>query len=69
MKIDIYGRIIEVLKEDGFWNIYTLGEGKKMRANDIVIPQNFSEKEVLTFLADMFHEAATPEKNQVRIID
>jgi hypothetical protein len=68
MKLDVYGRRIEVVKERGEWAIYTLGEGKKNKITDFVIPADLGEEEILIYVADIFHELATPEKSDVRII-
>ena len=70
MKLNIYGKcLLEVIKENDQWVIYVLGEGKKSRSNDIVIPSYMDENEVVVYLADIFHEAATPENPDIKVLD
>ncbi len=69
MKLSIFGKkTIEVIKEESNWIIYELSEGKRARSNDVVIPSEYAEDEVITFLGDLFHEAATPEFPDIRRI-
>ncbi len=68
MKINVFGRIVEVARDNGEWVLYTLGEGKKRRENDIVIPADLNEKDVVTFIADIFHEFATPGNSEVKVL-
>lgn len=70
MKIDVFGkRTIEVVREEEIWVIYALGEGRRIRSNDIVIPSHLTPEEVLTFIGDIFHEGATPENSEVKLIE
>lgn len=69
MKLNIFGRIAEVIREDGQWVFYSLGEGKKRRENGLVIPAELSAAEVVTFLADIFHEVASPQNPEIKILD
>jgi hypothetical protein len=69
MKLNAYGKIIEVVRENGGWVIYELGEGKKSRSNDLYIPEEFNEVEVIRFLEDLLHERATPELAHIKIIE
>lgn len=68
MIVSVFGRKVEVIRENNEWILYSLGEGKKRREVDIVIPSDLDENEVLTYLADIFHEVATPENNEVKIL-
>lgn len=62
MILNIYGKKnIEVTKENDIWVIYELSDGKRVQSNDIVIPTDYSETQVITFISDLLHEAATPE--------
>jgi hypothetical protein len=69
MKISVFGRTLEVVKENGQWAIYTLGEGKKSLYSGIVIPAHYGRDEVVAFLGDIFHEAATPENPDVVVVE
>ncbi len=70
MKLDIYGRMeIEVIHSDNHWTAYRLGnEGKKRKLHEISIPAELSEQDVLIYLEDIFHECATPNNTNVRIM-
>ncbi|MEQ1877162.1 MAG: hypothetical protein ABL958_10980 [Bdellovibrionia bacterium] len=68
MKIDAFGTIFEVIREDGHWSIFVLGEGKKRRVTDIVIPEDTVEADVPRFIADQLHERATPQNPDVKLI-
>lgn len=69
MKLDAYGKRIEIQRENGDWVIYELGEGKKTLSRDIYIPSDYNEAQVIGFLEDLFHERATPENPSIKIID
>ncbi|MES2854914.1 MAG: hypothetical protein V4692_03570 [Bdellovibrionota bacterium] len=68
MKLDAYGKKLEVLHENGQWVIYLLSEGKRVRSNDLVIPSEFTKEEVISYLEDLLHEAATPENPKIKIL-
>lgn len=68
MKLDVVGKILEVVRKDDQWVIYRLGQGTKTLWTDIVIPSEYSEAEVLQYFEDMFHEAATPQDSKVKVI-
>jgi len=67
MKFNIFGKkIIEVIRKDGKWFAYYLGnEGKKRAAEEIVIPSTVQEAEIEDYLADVFHELATISNNEI----
>lgn len=69
MKIDAYGNVLEIIKENGEWAIYILGEGKKRRSFDIVIPSDLDEQNVILFLEDILHESATPENPRIKRVN
>jgi hypothetical protein len=69
MKLDAYGKRLEVNKENNQWIIYELGEGKKTQSKDIYIPESYSQDQVIQFLEDLLHERATPEFPSIKIID
>ena len=68
MKLNAYGKLLEIKRENEMWIIYELGEGKKTRSNDIYIPAEYNEEEVVRFLEDMLHERATHEVPSIKII-
>lgn len=68
MKLNVFGRVVEVLRENDQWVFYSLGDGIKRRENGIVIPAELSETELITFIADIFHESATPQNSDIKIL-
>ena len=60
MRINVFGRHIEVIRRQGCWAVYYLGpEGKKRFADDIIIPAALDETEILAYVADLCHEWQT----------
>lgn len=70
MKLDIFGKQeMEVVRRNGEWLAFYCGnEGKKRKAQGVIIPGSLSEREVVEYIDDLFHEWATPEKSSVKVI-
>lgn len=68
MKLNAYGKLLEVVRENETWVIYEVGEGKKSRSNDIYIPADYNEEQVVRFLEDMLHERSTPDNPSIKVI-
>ncbi|MDH5655068.1 MAG: hypothetical protein OEZ34_04135 [Spirochaetia bacterium] len=69
MKLSVYGKILTLHRENNSWVVYYSGDdGKKRFADDIKIPQDIPEENIAEYLADVFHEYATPENSDVKII-
>lgn len=61
MRFDIYRRLqLEVVREAGQWAVYGAAAGKRVRADDIVIPADVTEEELAAYLDDLYHEMARP---------
>lgn len=68
-KFDVFGRAVLVSRPGTRWQAYYLGnEGKRRRADDIVIPSSLSENEIRQYLADLCHEWATTAHPDVRAL-
>jgi hypothetical protein len=66
MKFNVYGRKIEIVRDDGKWVVFILGSGgKKRTAQDIFIPSNIAEDDLDTYLEDLLHELATPDNDEI----
>ena len=62
MKYDIYGKFqILIERENEKWQVYKTGNGLRMPVYDLIIPPELSQEDLLNFLEDFYHEAATPE--------
>lgn len=70
MKLDIFGKQeMEVVRRNGEWLAFYCGnEGKKRKAQGVIIPSSLSEREVVEYIDDLFHEWATPENSSVKVI-
>lgn len=68
MKFDIFGkRVLEVVRSNDEWLAFYCGNGGvKRKADDICIPSSLSELELDGYIADVFHEWATPDRNEVK---
>lgn len=69
MKLNAYGKIIEVVREENAWVIYEMGEGKKFPTHDVVLPAELTEVEIVSYLEDLLHEAATPQRPHILVIN
>jgi len=66
LKFNVFGQLIAVVGEPGSWRAFHLGNEGKRRPADFVIPQDLPESGLCEYLADLFHEFATPKNNSVR---
>ena len=61
MRFDIYGRFsVEVVREGDSWTVYRLGDGKRRREHDLVVPSSLTADEIATYLDDLLHVWAHP---------
>ena len=66
MKLNVYGRKIEIIRKQSQWTVFYLGnEGKKRTAYDIIIPEELKENEIENYIEDLLHEWATPLNNKI----
>lgn len=70
MKLDLFGKKeMEVIRRNGEWLAFYCGsEGKKRKADEVVIPGSLSELEVVEYIDDLFHEWATPSNSTVKVV-
>jgi len=61
MKFDIYGRFrLEICRSDGAWEVYRETAGKRVRADDVVLPPDMAAEEIADYLDDLLHELSPP---------
>jgi len=61
MRFDIYGRFrLEVRRSDAGWEAYRETAGKRVRADDIVLPPDLAADEIADYLDDLLHELSPP---------
>lgn len=69
MKLDVFGKLVEVNQRNGQWLVFYVGnEGKKRKAPDILVPNTIQEPDVINYIADLCHEWATPTNPAVKVI-
>ena len=69
MKLNAYGKIIEVIRSGDKWQVFYVGtEGKKRDARGLIIPSHISQEEVIHYLEDILHEGGKPENPHIKII-
>ena len=62
-KFNIFGTLIDVTGEPGAWQAFYPGADGKRRPADFIVPNDVTEHELCEYLADLFHEEATPRNN------
>jgi hypothetical protein len=68
VRFDIYGRYeLDVVREGAGWQVFKLGEGKRVPLNDLFLPSDLQENEIATYLDDLFHELSRPGETVHRI--
>ena len=66
MKVNAYGRELEILKKGGSWRVFDLGnEGKKRPASDIAISPAVDANQFSEYLSDLLHEYASQRNPEV----
>lgn len=61
VRFDVFGREIGILRSGDEWRAVYIGpDGKHRPANDVMIPSSLAGSELETYLADVFHESASP---------
>ena len=66
IRFNVFGTLVGVEWKNGRWKPYYLGNEGKRRDADFIIPTDVAEDEIPHYLAVLFHEAATPERNEVQ---
>ena len=68
-RFNVFGRRVAIVGVQGSWTAYSLAsEGKRVPA-EFVVPNFLAEEELCQYLADLFHESATPTNGDVLRID
>ncbi|MBJ7313735.1 hypothetical protein ACFOLJ_28790 [Rugamonas sp. CCM 8940] len=60
LRFNIFGTLIGIAGSDKGWRAFYLGTDGKRRPADFVVPGDVAEDELCEYLADLYHENATP---------
>ena len=63
---DVFGTCMEVERAADGWRLWRRGTDGKRSPVEVSIPAFVAQEELLQYLDDVFHEAATPEHPSVR---
>jgi hypothetical protein len=66
LRFNVFGKVLAVIGGPGSWQAYYPGTDGTRRPADFVIPADITEEGLAEYLADLFHEDATPSRNTVR---
>jgi hypothetical protein len=69
LRFSVFGKRIGIVVEGGNRTAYLLGEDGKRRPAEFSIPDFLAEDELCQYLADLYHESATPTNRDVYRID
>lgn len=59
-RFSIFGSFIAITGTAEAWRAFYLGAEGKRRPADFVVPADIADHELCEYLADLFHENATP---------
>jgi hypothetical protein len=68
-RFNVFGTRVAVVGAPGAWQAFYLGAEGKRRLADFIVPDEVTGDELQEYLADLFHENATPRNNDVTRID
>ena len=65
-RFNVFGKVIAISGTPGSWRAFYPGTDGTRRLADFVIPADVPEDGLGEYLADLFHEDATPKRNTVQ---
>lgn len=64
-RFNVFGKLIAISGMPGSWEAFYPGNDGTRRPADFLIPAEITEDGLAEYLADLFHENATPKRNTV----
>lgn len=61
----VFRRLVGIAAVAGGWRAFYLGSDGKRRPADFIVPSDIPADELGAYLADLFHEDATPGHDRV----
>jgi hypothetical protein len=68
-RFNVFGTLVAVVGAPGGWQAFYLGAEGKRRPADFIVPANVASEDLLEYLADLFHENATPRNSAVTTLN
>ncbi len=65
-RFNVFGTLVAIVGSAGSWRAFYLGAEGKRRLADFVVPDNIASADLSEYLADLFHENATPRNGAVK---
>jgi hypothetical protein len=65
---NVFGTLIAITGSAGAWRAFHLGADGKRRPAEFIVPADVAEHELAEYLADLFHEHATPRNGTVELV-
>ena len=65
LRFNVFGTLIAIAGAPGGWQAFHLGADGKRRPADFIVPGDMAEGDLAEYLADLFHENATPRNSSV----
>ncbi len=70
MKLNVFGTEMLIQRKQNSWHAYLLGnEGKRRDVPGLRIPPDLDRSELITYLADIYHENASAKNNDVILLE
>ena len=64
-RFNVFGTLVAIVGGAGRWQAFYPGNDGKRRPADFIVPAGMAEDDLAEYLADLFHEDATPRRNEV----
>jgi hypothetical protein len=64
-RFNVFGKLVLIRGGAGAWEAWYPGPDGKRRPADFIVPDDIAEADLLEYLADLFHENATPRNHSV----
>lgn len=68
LRFRVFVHLITVTGQPGNWQAWLTGNEGKRRPAELCIPPDLQQHELQEYLADVFHEDATPRYNEVLLL-
>jgi hypothetical protein len=64
-RFNVFGRLFAIVGYPGAWTPYSLSPDGKRGSTGFIVPNFLLEEDLCQYLADLFHESATPTNGDV----